>query len=63
MWLRAVGGFRFLVVVVGFLCILLDFFVWLLVVLMVVESGFVVGGGDETRFGCGFHVLRVKSCG
>ena len=58
-----VGGFGFLVVVVGFLCILLDFFVWLLVVLMVVESVFVVGGGDETRFGCGFHVLCVKSCG
>ena len=38
------------------------FFVWLLVVLMVVESVFVVGGGDETGFGCGFHVLRVKSC-
>lgn len=47
--------------VVGFLCILLDFFVWLLVVLMVVESGFVVDGGDETRFGCGFHVLHVES--
>ena len=30
---------------------------------MVVESVFVVGGGDETRFGCGFHVLCVKSCG
>ena len=29
---------------------------------MVVESVFVVGGGDETGFGCGFHVLRVKSC-
>ena len=27
---------------------------------MVVESGFAVGGGgDETGFGCGFHVLRV----
>ena len=35
---------------------------WLLVVLMVVESGFVIGGGDETRFGCGFHVLHVESC-
>ena len=61
MWLRAVGGFGFLVVVVGFLCILWDF-LWLLVVFMVVESVFVVGGGDETGFGCGFHVLRVKSC-
>ena len=38
------------------------FFVCLLVVLMVVESGFVVGGGDETGFGCGFHVLHVESC-
>ena len=26
---------------------------------MVVESGFAVGGGDVTGFGCGFHVLRV----
>ena len=34
-------------------------FVWLLVVLMVVESGFVAGGGDETGFGYGFHVLHV----
>ena len=39
------------------------FFVWLLVVFMVVESGFVIGGGDETGFGCGFHVLRVESRG
>jgi len=38
------------------------FFEWLLVVLMVVESGFVVGGGDEIGFGCGFHVLHVESC-
>ena len=30
---------------------------------MVVESGFVVSSGDETRFGCGFHVLRVESRG
>ena len=37
------------------------FFVWLLVVLMVVESGFVIGGGDETGFWCGFHILRVES--
>ena len=37
------------------------FFVWLLEVLMVVESGYVVGGGDEIGFGCGFHVLRVMS--
>ena len=37
------------------------FFVWLLVVLMVVESRFVIGGGDETRFGCGFHVIHVES--
>ena len=37
------------------------FFVWLLVVLMVVESGFVIGGGDETGFRCGFHILRVES--
>ena len=28
---------------------------------MVVESGFVIGGGDETGFGRGFHVLRVAS--
>ena len=28
---------------------------------MVVESRFVIGGGDETGFGCGFHVLRVES--
>ena len=34
---------------------------WLLEVLMVVESGFVVGGGDEISIGCGFHVLRVES--
>ena len=39
------------------------FFVWLLVVLMVVESRFIVGGGDETGFGCGFHVLHVESHG
>ena len=39
------------------------FFVWLLVVLMVVESRFVVGGGDETGFGCGFHVIHVESHG
>ena len=39
------------------------FFVWLLEVLMVVESGYVVGGGDEIGFGCGFHVLRVMSRG
>ena len=40
------------------------FFVWLLVVLMVVESRFVVGGGgDETEFRCGFHVLCVESRG
>ena len=37
------------------------FFVWLLEVLMVVESGFVVGGGDETGFGCGFHIVHVES--
>ena len=38
------------------------FFVRLLVVLMVVESRFVIGGGgDETGFRCGFHILRVKS--
>ena len=37
------------------------FFVWLLEVLMVVESGFVIGGGDETGFGCGFHVFHVES--
>ena len=39
------------------------FFVWLLVVLMVVEFGFVIGGGDETGFRCGFHVLCVESHG
>ena len=39
------------------------FFVWLLVVLMVVESRFIVVGGDETGFGCGFHVLHVESHG
>ena len=32
------------------------FFVWLLVVLMVVDSRFAVGGGDGARIGCGFHV-------
>ena len=37
------------------------FFVWLLVVLMVVESRFVIGGGDETGFGCGFHIVHVES--
>ena len=63
MWLRAVGGFGFLDVVVGFLCILLDFLLWLLVVYMVVEYRFVVGSGDETGFGCGFHVLHVESRG
>ena len=36
---------------------------WLLVVLIVVESRFVIGGGDETGFGCGFHVLHVESRG
>ena len=39
------------------------FFVWLLVVFMVVESRFVIGGGVETGFGCGFHVLHVESRG
>ena len=39
------------------------FFVWLLKVLMVVESRYIVGGGDEIGFGCGFHVLRVMSRG
>ena len=39
------------------------FFVWLLEVLMVVESGYIVGGGDEIGFGCGFHVLHVMSRG
>ena len=48
--------------VVCFLCILLDFFVWLLLVLMVVKFGFAVGGGDEIGFGCGFHVLREELC-
>ena len=38
------------------------FFVWMLVVLTVVEFGFVIGGDDETGFGCGFHVLHVESC-
>ena len=45
----------------GFLVHSFGFFVWLLVVMMVVESGFVVGGSDETGFGCGFHVLYVES--
>ena len=62
MWLRAVGGFGFLVMV-GFHVHSFGIFVWLLVVLMVVESRFVIGGGDETGFGCGFHVLRVESRG
>ena len=39
------------------------FFVWMLMVLMVVEFGFVIGGGDETGFGCGFHVLHVSHVG
>ena len=30
---------------------------------MVVESGFAIRGGDETWFGCGFHVLHVESRG
>ena len=30
---------------------------------MVVESTFIVVGGDETGFGCGFHVLHVESHG
>ena len=47
----------------GFPMHFFGFFVWLLVVLMVVEFGFVVGGGDETGFGCGFHVLHVESRG
>ena len=47
----------------GFLVHFFGFFVWLLVVLIVVEFGFVIGGGDETRFGCGFHVLCVESGG
>ena len=49
------------------LCVSCAFFwifcVWLLLVLMVVEFGFVVGGGDEIGFGCGFHVFYVESCG
>ena len=62
-WVWIFGcGFGFLVVVVGFLCILWDF-LWLLVVFMVVESRFVIGGGVETGFGCGFHVLHVESRG
>ena len=36
---------------------------WLLVVLMVVDSGLVVGGGDGVGIGigCRVHVLRVES--
>ena len=30
---------------------------------MAVESRCVVGGGDESEFRCGFHVLRVESRG
>ena len=30
---------------------------------MVVEYRFVVGSGDETGFGCGFHVIHVESLG
>ena len=45
----------------GFLVHPFGFFVWLLEVLMVVESGYIVGSGDEIGFGCGFHVLRVMS--
>ena len=55
-WVWIFGyGFRFLV------HYSFGFFVWLLVVLMVVESGFAIGSDDETRFGCGFHVLCVES--
>ena len=32
-------------------------------VLTVVEFGFVIGGDDETGFGCGFHVLHVSHVG
>ena len=97
MWLRAVGGFGFLVVIgeawvvvevactfvwifwwkvvivtegcwwvwifgcgYGFPVHSFGFFVWLLVMWMVVESGFAVGGDDKTGFGCGFHVLCVE---
>ena len=55
-WVWIFGyGFRFLV------HYSFGFFVWLLVVLMVVEFGFAIGSDDETRFGCGFHVLCVES--
>ena len=42
----------------GFLVHSFGFFV-----LMVVESRFAIGGGDEIGFGCGFHVFYVESCG
>ena len=32
-------------------------------VLMVVESRFAIGGGDEIGFGCGFHVFYAESRG
>ena len=63
MWLRSVIGFRFWLWLLVSNAFFWNFFVWLLVVLMVVESGFAVGGGDEAGFGCGFHVLRVESSG
>ena len=63
MWLRAIIGFRFWLWLLVSSAFFWNFFVWLLVVLMVVESGFAVGGGDETGFRCGFHVFRVESRG
>ena len=42
----------------GFLVHSFGFFV-----LMVVESRFAIGGGDEIGCGCGFHVFYVESCG
>lgn len=53
LWLRVVGGFRFFFCGCWFLMHSFGFFVWPLVVLMVVDSRFAVGGGDGVGIQCG----------
>ena len=56
-------GFRFWVWLFGYERVWWLDFVWLLVVFMVVNSRFAVGGGgDGAGFGCGFYLLQVESC-
>ena len=53
LWLRTIGRFGFLVVVMGFLCILLDFWLWLWVSCAFFWIFYLVVGGVD---GGGFRV-------